>query len=84
MTVAESPTADPYQAEREKRQRERLVAEAQKLAGLQGVSGAKRSRDEVDEGRRNRRKGRRGDVVSMDDVGERLRRGEAERESFRT
>jgi len=81
--VAASPTGDPYQAEREKRQRERLVAEAQKLAGLQGIAGAKRGRDEGDDGRRNRRKGRRGDVVNMDEMGERLRRGEAERESFR-
>jgi len=80
---AASPTGDPYEAEREKRQRERVIAEAQKRAGLQGFAGAKRGRDEADEGRRNRRKGRRGDVVSMDDAGERLRRGEAERESFR-
>ncbi len=72
---------DPYAAERERSSRERLVAEAQRLAGMSTLAGGKRSHDDPDEGRRSRRRGRRGEVVAMEDAGERLRRGEAERES---
>ncbi len=74
---------DPYAAEREKRTRERLLAEAQKLAGMSGSVGGKRGREDGDEAKRSRRKGRRGEAVSMDEVGERLRRGEVEREAQR-
>ncbi len=73
--------ADPYAAEREKSSRDRLAAEVQRLAGLSGSAGSKRTREDADDSRRNRRKGRRGEAVSLEDAGDRLRRGEAERES---
>lgn len=82
---------DPHAAEREARNRERLLKEARKmasLAGLTGLAGAKRGRGGDEEGghgerRSSRRKGRRGEVVSVDEEEERMRRLEAERESAR-
>lgn len=84
-----SAPVDPHAAERAARDRERLLRETKRMASLAGASatssaGSKRGRDEGDDSRRNsRRKGRRGEVVSMDDEEERMRRLEAERESAR-
>ena len=76
------PTApaalDPHTLEREARNRERLLKEAQRIAGLTGMAGAKRSRED-DDARKGRKKGRRGD--EGDEA--RLARLEAERESAR-
>lgn len=92
--VSSSGSSDPYAAERERRTRERMAAEAQKRAGISslvGGNGTKRGRDDFEEGggggssgggRRNRRKGRRGDAVVTDDNGDR-RRGESERDDHR-
>ena len=76
---------DPYAAERERSSRNRLLAESQKLAAMSSLtSGSKRrSEDAADEGRRSRRKGRRGEVVSTEDINDRLKRGEEEREGRR-
>ncbi|KAI0166032.1 hypothetical protein GGR57DRAFT_444935 [Xylariaceae sp. FL1272] len=71
---------DPHTLEREARDRERLLKEAQRIAGmasLAGRSGGKRSR-EVDDDKGGRRKSRR----DMDDE-ERMRRVEAERDARR-
>ncbi|KAH8894764.1 hypothetical protein GQ53DRAFT_62025 [Thozetella sp. PMI_491] len=70
---------DPHAAERAARDRERLLSETRKLAAF----GAKRGRDEGDDGRRSRRKGHRGQVVSVGDEEERMRRMEREREAAR-
>ncbi|KAK3682735.1 hypothetical protein B0T22DRAFT_471843 [Podospora appendiculata] len=80
---------DPHAAEREARDRERLLKETRRIASRVasgGLSaGSKRSRDvaETDEARRSRRKGRRGEVVSVEEEESRMRRLEAERESER-
>ncbi|RAL63651.1 hypothetical protein DID88_003694 [Monilinia fructigena] len=75
---------DPHTLEREARNRERLLKEAQRIAGLTSAFGMarKRSRDEVDDGsgRKGRKKGRRG---GGDDDEVRIARLEAERESSR-
>ncbi|KAB8291550.1 hypothetical protein EYC80_006351 [Monilinia laxa] len=75
---------DPHTLEREARNRERLLKEAQRIAGLTSAfgMGRKRSRDEVDDasGRKGRKKGRRG---GGDDDEARIARLEAERESSR-
>ncbi len=91
------PVKDPHELEREARNRERLLKEAQRIAGLTaGFSGRKRSRDEGDEGvsvlgggggggvKSRRKKGRRGGAV-LDDENEeaRIARLEAEREGSR-
>lgn len=70
---------DPHTLEREARNRERLLKEAQRIAGLTGMGGAKRGRDDGDDLRKGRKKGRRGD--EGDEA--RLARLEAERESAR-
>ena len=83
------PTApavkNPHEEEREARNRERLLKEAQRMAGLTGLAGAggqKRSRDDGDEtGRRGKKKGRRSGVEESDEA--RIARLEAERESAR-
>ncbi|ESZ92976.1 hypothetical protein SBOR_6642 [Sclerotinia borealis F-4128] len=77
---------DPHTLEREARNRERLLKEAQRIAGLTSAVGVnrKRSRDDVDESssRKGRKKGRRG--AGTDDTDEaRIARLEAERESSR-
>ncbi|OHE95646.1 pre-mRNA-splicing factor 38B [Colletotrichum orchidophilum] len=83
------PTKDAHALEREARDRERLLKETQRMAGLAGFAGAKRSRDESsgggggDEGKRSRRKGRRSEAISIDEEEERMRRMEAEREGSR-
>lgn len=41
---------DPYAAERERRMRERMVAEKQKIAGISTLAGSKRGRDDYEEG----------------------------------
>lgn len=90
-SVTTGPTAaDPHAAEREARNRERLLKETRRmatLASLGGPAGAKRGRGddtgESGERRSSRRKGRRGEVVSVDDEEERMRRLEEERESAR-
>jgi hypothetical protein len=78
------PTApavqDPHTIEREARNRERLLKEAQRIAGLGGMPGAgKRNREDGDDGRKGRRKSRRGEEGEE----ARLARLEAERESSR-
>ncbi|CAK7273700.1 hypothetical protein SEPCBS57363_005785 [Sporothrix epigloea] len=92
--VSGGGSSDPYAAERERRTRERMAAEAQKRAGISslvGGNGNKRGRDDFEEGggggssgggRRNRRKGRRGDAVATDENGDR-RRGDSERDDHR-
>jgi hypothetical protein len=80
------PEKDPHELEREARNRERLLKEAQRIAGLTGMGSRKRSRDEGDElgGRKGRKKGRRGGAVMGDENEEaRLARLEAEREGAR-
>ncbi|KAH9884451.1 hypothetical protein F4778DRAFT_763117 [Xylariomycetidae sp. FL2044] len=75
---------DPHALEREARDRERLLKETQRLAGLTGGrKGAKRSRDDGGEDRGGRRKSRRSEAVSMEDEEGRMRRLEAEREGRR-
>ncbi|KAI5926383.1 hypothetical protein F4810DRAFT_707467 [Camillea tinctor] len=75
------PTKDPHTLEREARDRERLLKEAQRIAGLAGRSGVKRSREAGDD-RGSRRKSRRSEAV-MDEGEDRMRRLEAEREGRR-
>ncbi|KAJ0309249.1 hypothetical protein COL516b_003147 [Colletotrichum fioriniae] len=83
------PTKDAHALEREARDRERLLKETQRMAGLAGLAGAKRSRDESsgggggEDGKRSRRKGRRSEAISIDEEEERMRRMEAEREGSR-
>jgi len=83
-----APTApavqDPHTLEREARNRERLLKEAQRIAGLTaGMAGArKRSRDDGDDARKGRKKGRRGTGSDESDEA-RIARLEAERESAR-
>jgi len=88
-----TPAIDPHTLEREARNRERLLKEAQRIAGLaaaaSGGTGRKRSRDEPlvglagDESRNGRsgRKYRRGGEREVDE--ERIARLESEREAGR-
>ncbi|KAH6604218.1 hypothetical protein Trco_007664, partial [Trichoderma cornu-damae] len=80
--TASAPQKDAHTLEREARNRERLLKEAQRMAGLAGLAGSKRSRDDVDDGGRKGRRSRRSDVVDGDGE-ERMRRLEAEREGGR-
>ncbi|KAK8026850.1 hypothetical protein PG991_003906 [Apiospora marii] len=75
---------DPHTLEREARDRERLLKEAQRMAGLAGLAGVKRGRDAGDDrgGSDRRRKSRRSEAV-YDDQEERMRRVEAERDGDR-
>ncbi|RDA91072.1 hypothetical protein CP533_3055 [Ophiocordyceps camponoti-saundersi (nom. inval.)] len=74
--AAAAVVTDPHTMEREARNRERLLKEAQRIAGL---AGSKRGRDTSDEGlRRGRRAVRRSDEDE-----ERMRRLEVEREGGR-
>ncbi|KAI0145951.1 hypothetical protein F4776DRAFT_674631 [Hypoxylon sp. NC0597] len=76
-------TKDPHTLEREARDRERLLKEAQRMATIAGrTTGVKRSRDGGDD-RGGRRKSRRSEAVNMGDEEERMRRLEAEREGRR-
>ncbi|KAI2618662.1 hypothetical protein GGS26DRAFT_574072 [Hypomontagnella submonticulosa] len=76
-------TKDPHTSEREARDRERLLKEAQRMATIVGRStGVKRSREGGDD-RGGRRKSRRSEAVTMDDEESRMRRLEAEREGRR-
>ncbi|KAI0128434.1 pre-mRNA-splicing factor 38B [Xylariales sp. AK1849] len=75
------PAKDPHTLEREARDRERLLKEAQRMAGLAGLGSLKRGRDAGDE-RGGRRKSRRSEAVYGDEE-ERMRRTEAEREGGR-
>ncbi|KAH6669049.1 hypothetical protein B0J14DRAFT_547380 [Halenospora varia] len=78
------PVQDPHTLEREKRNRERLLKEAQRIAGLTaGMSGKKRGRDDEETGRKGRKKGRRSGAIAGDDEEARISRLEAERESAR-
>ncbi|KAG9237151.1 hypothetical protein BJ875DRAFT_533101 [Amylocarpus encephaloides] len=83
------PTApagqDPHTMEREARNRERLLKEAQRMAGMSGGQARKRSRDDVEDAssRKGRKKGRRGGTLAGDDEEERLAKMEAEREGAR-
>jgi hypothetical protein len=85
--VNAKPAIDPHTLEREARNRERLLKEAQRMAGLAASaagSGRKRSRDEGalgggDDGRKGR-KHRRSDREADE---ERIARLENERESSR-
>lgn len=75
--------------EREARNRERLLKEAQRMAGLASVAGSKRGRDEAGDdnnnngSRKDRRTSRRGEAREHGDEEERMRRLEAEREGGR-
>ena len=89
-TAPTAPTKDPHELEREARNRERLLKEAQRMAGLTGGFARKRSRDEGDEGVENTgrsgkkgRKGRRGTGLGDESEESRIARLEAERESAR-
>jgi hypothetical protein len=80
-----TPTApavqDPHTLEREARNRERLLKEAQRIAGLTGMGGGrKRSRDDGDD-RKGRKKRGRGTGDESEES--RIARLEAERESAR-
>lgn len=80
------PAKDAHQLEREARNRERLLKEAQRMAGLAGLSGAKREREDGDDGgngRKGRRTNRRSETVDVADGEERMKRLEAEREGGR-
>ncbi|PHH62915.1 hypothetical protein CDD81_6548 [Ophiocordyceps australis] len=76
---------DPHTLEREARDRERLLKEAQRMAGLASLAGNKRGRDggggDDDGGRKSRRASKRSEARDGDE--ERLRRLEAEREGGR-
>lgn len=76
------PSKDPHTLEREARDRERLLKEAQRIAGLAGLAGKKRGRDGGDD-RGSRRKSRRSEAVNTDEEEARMRRLEAEREGRR-
>ncbi|KAG6035249.1 hypothetical protein E4U19_005039 [Claviceps sp. Clav32 group G5] len=81
-------STDPHTLEREARNRERLLKEAQRMAGLASLAGSKRSRDELGDdagptSRRDRRTGRRTEARDGVDEEERMRRLEAEREGGR-
>lgn len=75
-----SSSKDVHTLEREARDRERLLKEAQRMAGLAGLAGLKRNRDGGDD-RSGRRKSRRSEAVYDDE--ERMRRLEDEREGGR-
>ena len=83
-TVPVAPAVqDPHTLEREARNRERLLKEAQRIAGLSGLAGGrKRSRDDGEDasGRKGRKKRGRGGEESEE---ARVARLEAERESAR-
>ncbi|KAG6273957.1 hypothetical protein E4U47_001739 [Claviceps purpurea] len=83
-----SESTDPHTLEREARNRERLLKEAQRMAGLASLAGSKRGRDELGDdagpaSRRDRRTGRRTEARDGVDEEERMRRLEAEREGGR-
>ncbi|ROW14373.1 hypothetical protein VPNG_03893 [Cytospora leucostoma] len=77
-----SAALDPHAAERERRNRERLLKETQRLAQFTGLK--RRSTDDVSGGdaKRSRRHRRGGEVVDEDEEA-RLKRSEAEREGSR-
>ncbi|KND92109.1 hypothetical protein TOPH_03195 [Tolypocladium ophioglossoides CBS 100239] len=76
-----STPKDPHTLEREARNRERLLKEAQRMA-LANMAGSKRGRDDGDDGgHKGRRTSRRSDARDGDE--ERMRRLEAEREAGR-
>ncbi|RYP50771.1 hypothetical protein DL768_003769 [Monosporascus sp. mg162] len=77
------PAKDPHTLEREARDRERLLKEAQRIAGLAGLAGKKRARDGGDDRGSSRRKNRRSEAVNTDEEETRMRRLEAEREGRR-
>ncbi|KAI0840581.1 hypothetical protein F5Y06DRAFT_243524 [Hypoxylon sp. FL0890] len=82
-STAGGPTKDPHTLEREARDRERLLKEAQRMATIAGrTTGVKRGRDGGDD-RGGRRKSRRSEAVNMGDEEERMRRLEVEREGRR-
>ncbi|EHL01307.1 hypothetical protein M7I_2638 [Glarea lozoyensis 74030] len=77
---------DPHTIEREARNRERLLKEAQRIAGLSGGMARKRSHIEEEEqssSRSGRKKSRRSGTLHGEDEESRLARMEAERESAR-
>ncbi|RFU30747.1 hypothetical protein B7463_g5591, partial [Scytalidium lignicola] len=84
IRIPTGPAQDPHTLEREARNRERLLKEAQRIAGLaSGGAGRKRSWVE-DEGRRGSKKGRRSGVLDIEEGEEaRIARLEAEREGAR-
>ncbi|KAG0647642.1 hypothetical protein D0Z07_6880 [Hyphodiscus hymeniophilus] len=82
-TPTTAPTGkNPHEEEREARNRERLLKEAQRMAGLTGLAAGtlKRSRDDAEDARRGKKKARRGGEESDE---ARIARLEAERESAR-
>lgn len=72
---------DAHAAEREARNRERLLKDAQKLAARMGTK--RRGEDGGEDAKRSRRKVGRGDVVTVDDKEARMKRLEEEREGSR-
>ncbi|KAH8805689.1 hypothetical protein F5884DRAFT_800247 [Xylogone sp. PMI_703] len=84
VRIPTGPAQDPHTLEREARNRERLLKEAQRIAGLAaGAASRKRSWAE-DDARRGNKKGRRSGVLDADEGEEaRIARLEAEREGAR-
>lgn len=83
-SAAGGPTKDPHTLEREARNRERLLKEAQRMAVIAGRGGGvKRGREANDDRGSNRRKSRRSEAVNTEDEEDRMRRLEAEREGRR-
>ncbi|XXH04765.1 Vacuolar protein sorting-associated protein 21 [Hypoxylon texense] len=83
-SAAGGPTKDPHTLEREARNRERLLKEAQRIAVIAGRGGGvKRGREANDDRGSSRRKSRRSEAVNTEDEEDRMRRLEAEREGRR-
>ncbi|KAI1768953.1 hypothetical protein GGR53DRAFT_476480 [Hypoxylon sp. FL1150] len=82
--TAGGPSKDPHTLEREARNRERLLKEAQRMAVIAGRGGGvKRGRESSDDRGGSRRKSRRSEAVNTEDEEGRMRRLEAEREGRR-
>ncbi|KAI6092339.1 hypothetical protein F4821DRAFT_133602 [Hypoxylon rubiginosum] len=82
--TAGGPSKDPHTLEREARNRERLLKEAQRMAVIAGRGGGvKRGRETSDDRGGSRRKSRRSEAVNTEDEEGRMRRLEAEREGRR-
>ncbi|OTB20520.1 hypothetical protein K445DRAFT_87231 [Daldinia sp. EC12] len=80
--TSSATSKDPHTLEREARDRERLLKEAQRMATIGRTTGVKRTRDGGDD-RGSRRKSRRSEIVNTEDEEGRMRRLEAEREGRR-
>ncbi len=86
--MAKPAAKDPHTLDREARDRERLLKEAQRITRLAGMAGSKRGRGADDDGaggeRKSRRESRRGGGGGTEgDDEQRMSRLEAERERGR-